>query len=75
MRKSKQYDVRVIQDKTGWMAEIIRRVTTKKTVVSTSQDGFSTESEAQEWGQGEVKTFLQKRNLSKGNKRRSRQPE
>jgi len=75
MTKSKQYDVRVVQYDAGWVAEIVRRVTSKKTVVSKSQDGFATESDAQEWGQAEVKTFLQKRNLNKGNKRRSKQPE
>lgn len=73
MTKGKKYDYRVAQDNTGWRAEIIRRVTSKQTVVSKSQGGFATESDAQEWGQKELKAFLQ--NLVERNKRRSRQRE
>jgi len=72
MTKSKQYDIRVSQDNTGWTAEVIRRVTSKKTIVSKRQDGFATESDAHDWGQGEVKLFLRNLNLNKLNKRRSR---
>jgi len=73
MMKSKQYDIRIVQDDTGWVAELIRRVTTKKTVVTKSQGGFTTESDAQAWGEGEVKAFTQKRRLNKGNKRQSKE--
>jgi len=75
MNKSKQYDIRIVQDDTGWMAEIIRRVTTKKTVVTKSQGEFTTESDAQAWGQGEVKALMQKRHLAKSNKRQLSQSE
>lgn len=75
MKKSKQYEIRIVQDDASWVAELIRRVTTKKTVVTKRQDGFATESDAQAWGQGEVKAFTQKRHLNKSNKRKSNQPE
>ncbi len=71
MAKSKKYDYRVVQDKSGWTAEIIRRASSKKTVVSKSQSGFTTESDAQEWGQNELKSFLESQ--EKRNKRRALQ--
>lgn len=60
MAKGKKYEYRVVQDKDSWSAEIIRRITSKKTGVSKSQGGFATEAEAQEWGQKELKVFLEK---------------
>ncbi|WP_126453240.1 DUF3622 domain-containing protein [Sulfuriflexus mobilis] len=73
MSKAKKYDYRVVRDDTSWTVEIIRRITSKETVVSKSQGGFATEAEAQEWGQTELKSFLQ--NLTERNRRRSRQRE
>ena len=61
MTKSKKYDYQVIQDNTCWSAKIIRQVTSKKTIVSKRQDGFATESDAEAWGQSEIKAFLQKK--------------
>lgn len=58
MTKGKKYDYRVAQDAMGWTAEIIRKITSKKTGVSKSQDGFTTEADAQEWAQKELKDFL-----------------
>lgn len=71
MTKGKKYVYRVVQDKTTWTAEIVRRVTAKKTVVSKSQGGFATESEAQAWGESELKSFSQ--NLNDRNKLRAKQ--
>jgi len=68
MAKGKKFDFRVVESEAQWSAEIIRRSTSKKTVVSTRQDGFATESEAQAWGQQALESFLQ--NLKKRNKRR-----
>ena len=73
MAKSKKYDCCVQHNDTGWSVEIIRKVTAKKTVVSKRQDGFATESDAIEWGQNEVKVFLQQHN--ERNKLRSQQHE
>jgi hypothetical protein len=69
MAKGKKYDYRVVQDKKTWAAEIVRQATTKKTVVSKSQDGFATEADAKEWGEKELKVFME--NLGERNKRRS----
>lgn len=71
MTKGKKYEYRLVQDNTSWTAEIVRRITSKKTVVSKSQGGFTSESDAQEWGQKELKSFLQ--NLTERNKRREKQ--
>jgi len=60
MAKGKKYDYRATQDDGGvWTAEITRRVTSRKTVVSKSQGGFATESEALAWGEEEIKSFVQ----------------
>ena len=69
MAKSKKYDFRVVQDKAGWSAEITRRITSKETAVSKSHGDFASETEAQEWGQRELKFFLD--NLTERNKRRA----
>ncbi len=68
MAKGKKFDFRVVQEDAYWAAEIVRRVTTKKTMVSKRQGGFGSESEAQEWGKQALASFLQ--NLKKRNKRR-----
>ncbi len=73
MANSKKFDYRIVQDNASWTAEIVRRVTSKKTVVSKRQGDFKSEADAQEWGQKELKSFLQ--NLSERNKRRSKQNE
>lgn len=73
MEKGKKYEFRVKQENTGWTAEIIRKVTAKKTTVSKRQKGFPSESEAQEWGERELKTILQ--SLHERNRQRSRQHE
>ena len=73
MAKGKKYDYRVVQDKNSWTAEIVRQITSKKTVVSKSQGGFATESDAQEWVTKELDSFL--RNLRERNKRRAKKRE
>jgi uncharacterized membrane-anchored protein len=75
MMKGKKYDYQVVQGDSGWTAEIIRKKTKKETIVSKSQSGFVSETEAREWAQEEIKTFLQKlgeRNKSGRNKRGSK---
>lgn len=69
MEKGKKYDYRVEAEEGGWKAEIIRRATSKKTVVSKSQGGFASEAEAEAWGQSELKLFMI--NQNKRNKRHS----
>ena len=75
MKKSKKYEYRVMQDNDTWSAEIIRRVTSRVTVVSKEKEGFATEAEAQAWGQAEVETFLKKTNIGESQKRRAKEKE
>jgi len=70
MSKGKKYNYQIIQDKTSWTVEIRRQVTSKKTVVSKSQDGFSSEADAQAWGESELESFIKK--LNQRNKQRSK---
>ncbi len=69
MTKGKKYNYRIKQHDQCWTAEIIRKVTSKKTTVSKKQEGFASESEAQKWAEETLKEFLQ--NLNDNNKRRS----
>ena len=73
MAKGKKYDYRIVEDNASWTAEIIRQATSKKTVISKSQGGFSSEVEAKEWGQNELKSFL--KNLNERNQRRAEKRE
>lgn len=71
MSTNKKYDYRVIKQKSDWTAEIIRRVSSKKTAVSKSQIGFATETDARAWGEKELASFLE--NLTQRNKRDAEQ--
>lgn len=71
MMKGKKYSYHVVKEGSSWKAEILRRKTASETVISKSQGGFSTESDALEWGKTELSTFLQ--SLSERNKRHSEQ--
>lgn len=69
MTKGKKYDFRIVQNGDCWTAEITRRVTSKKTSVSKKQGQFATESEAKEWAENELKSFM--KNQNERNKLRS----
>lgn len=69
MSKSKKYDFRIIPGINSWSAEIIRRINSQKTMISKRQNGFTSESEAQAWGETELKAFTE--NQSARNKRHS----
>jgi hypothetical protein len=68
MKESKKYSIRTSQEKDTWSAEIIRRASAKKTIVSKTQAGFKTEAEATEWAEKELVLFTAKQ--SEQNKRR-----
>ncbi len=68
---NKKYDFQVVQDSETWRTDIIRRVTSKRSMVSKSQDGFASEDEAKKWGKEELAVFLKK--LEEQNKRRNEQ--
>lgn len=75
MAASKKYESRVIESDVSegvakeWSAEIIRRATATKTVVSKTQGGFASEAEAQVWAEKELAVFLE---LNERNKIKSR---
>ena len=73
MAKSKKYTYRLVQDNGSWTAEVVRRVTSKKSVVTKSQNGFATDDDAQAWGQAEVKSLVKSTNLNERNKRRAKE--
>lgn len=58
MATGKKFDYRVTQAEGSWRAELTRRATARKTVVSKAQDGFSTEAEATTWAETELKALL-----------------
>lgn len=62
MTAGKRYDYRLVQENGLWSAEIMRRATSTKTVVTKSQGGFASEAEALEWAKKELEAFLQKIN-------------
>jgi frataxin-like iron-binding protein CyaY len=57
-----KFNYRVIQNKTTWTAEIIRKATANKMVVSTKQGGFTTEEEAETWAKSKLETFVKELN-------------
>jgi hypothetical protein len=69
MGKSRKYSTRVLQSESGWVAEILRRMTSKKQVVTKQKDGFTTEAEAQAWADTELQAFLER--LSEQSKQRA----
>ncbi|ACA85000.1 DUF3622 domain-containing protein [Shewanella woodyi] len=73
MTQTKKFDFRIVQDKDVWAAEITRRMTARKTIVSKRKTGFATEAEATAWGEKELKSFLD--NLMERNERKAKQRE
>lgn len=57
-RNKYQYQIEQSEDN-KWSASITRKITSKKTIVSKQQDGFTTEKEAQEWSETELKAFME----------------
>ncbi|MDO3381071.1 DUF3622 domain-containing protein [Gilvimarinus algae] len=58
MATGKKYDYRIIESNGRWRAELTRRATARKTLVSKAQDGFASEEEASVWAQAELKALL-----------------
>ncbi|MGJ8688215.1 MAG: DUF3622 domain-containing protein [Gammaproteobacteria bacterium] len=71
MTASKKYTSQIQQDAaTGlWSAQIARRATAKRSVVSKSQDGFESEALAVAWAETALQEFLK---LNERNKRKDR---
>jgi|GEM_PF-218770 len=73
MTQTKKFDCRIVQDNDVWAAEITRRMTARKTIVSKRKTGFATEADAIAWGDKELKSFLDK--LVERNERKAKQRE
>ena len=73
MTTTKKYEYQVTQDQSGWTATITRRATATKTVISKTQEGFSSEAEAHTWGKQELKEFLEKLRLKAQKKHNTKQ--
>ena len=71
MSTNKRYNSLVSADETNglWRAEILRRASSKRNVVSKMQEGFATEDEANKWAEAELAQFLA---LTERNKRKSK---
>lgn len=71
MSTNKRYISNVSQDETSglWQAEILRRASSKRSVVSKMQEGFATEEEANKWAETTLAEFLA---LNERNKRQSK---
>lgn len=55
----KKYQIHTSEQDGNWSASIIRKVSTKKSYVTKSQDEFSTEEAATAWAKAELDTLLQ----------------
>ncbi|WP_049722961.1 DUF3622 domain-containing protein [Gilvimarinus polysaccharolyticus] len=58
MATGKKFDFRVIEQEGTWRAELTRRASARKTVISKAQDGFATEAQATTWAEAELKDLL-----------------
>ncbi|MBY6187605.1 DUF3622 domain-containing protein [Marinobacter hydrocarbonoclasticus] len=76
MAQGKKYDFRVIENDGSWTAEIVRKISSRKTKVTQRQDGFGTEAEAQTWAEQALEGFLKQqveRNQRKATQRTERE--
>lgn len=69
MSKSSKYSIIVEAVDDAWRAQIVRQVTSRKVMVSKSQDGFASEELAQAWAAKELEHFTKV--LEQSNKRQS----
>ena len=71
MSTNKRYNSNVSKDENSglWRAEILRRASSKRSVVSKMQEGFATEEEANKWAEATLAEFLA---LNERNKRQSK---
>lgn len=71
MATSKKYQIKIEQRDADWTAQITRRVSAKKAVVTKKQDGFASEAEAMEWAEAALTEFTA--TLSSSNQRHGQQ--
>ena len=64
MSKNKKYDYQLEQIDSSWNAQITRKVSSKKVIVSKEKKGFDNESEAKTWAENEIARFIKTQNVS-----------
>lgn len=64
----KKYQITLSQEDGSWSAAIVRKVSSRKSTITKSQAGFSSEAEAQAWADTELKALLKV--LAERNQRR-----
>ena len=57
------------EKRNGWAAEIVRQVTSRRSVVSKREMGFESEAQAQAWAEKELSGFIE--NQAKRNERKA----
>jgi hypothetical protein len=70
MTAGKKYSFSVEKNDAEWAVSILRRASSRKTVVSKRQAGFASEEEATAWGESELKSFQQQQ--AERNKRKAK---
>ncbi len=71
MAISKKYSYKIEQKDDLWMAQIIRKASSKTLIVSKEKDAFASEAEAKEWAEQQLSEFAT--SLSSSNKRHGEQ--
>lgn len=71
MATNKKFDYRLVEVDGKWKAEITRRASSKKMIVSKRKAGFASEAEADEWAKKELESFIE--NLKARNEREKMQ--
>ncbi|MGR5095143.1 DUF3622 domain-containing protein [Vibrio maritimus] len=69
MSENKKFTFRLTEKRNGWSAEIIRQVTSRRTVVSKREMGFESQELAQAWAEKELAGFIE--NQAKRNERKA----
>ncbi|MBD1575144.1 MULTISPECIES: DUF3622 domain-containing protein [Vibrio] len=54
---SNKYSFQLVEKRNGWSAEIVRQITSRRTIISKRQLGFETEAEATQWAEKELVEF------------------
>lgn len=57
MATNKKYDIVLVEDGSTWTAQITRRASARKTVISKAQEGFASQEEAAAWGEAQLVEF------------------
>lgn len=66
MAKGRKFDTRVVPDGAGtWTAQVIRRRTSRGTVVERERAGFTSQTEASQWAVAELCAYLEQRSLAR----------